>query len=154
MVINRSIAEVLKRSCNMKPAQRRAVSELPILPDNSCDPQKPSDLIGDIYDTVLDQSLWEGVIERAAHFVRGTGAALFTKNVANQDGSVQYVVGIDPHYTQLYFDKYVTLDPATGGHFLAEIEQPVAVADLMSPLNSWRHDFIANGCGRRVSSIS
>ena len=133
MVINRSIAEVLKGSCNMKPAQRQAVSELLNLPDNSCDPQKPSDLIGDIYDTVLDQSLWEGVIERAAHFVRGTGAALFTKNVANQEGSVQYVVGIDPHYTQLYFDKYVTLDPATGGHFLAEIEEPVSVADLMSP---------------------
>ena len=54
--------------------------------------------------------------------------------MANQDGSVQCVVGIDPHYTQLYFDKYVTLDPTYGGHFLAEIEQPVAVADLMTPL--------------------
>ena len=25
----------------------------------------------------------------------------------------------------------MTLDPASGGHFLAEIDQPVAVADLM-----------------------
>ena len=108
----------------MKPAQRQVVAELSILPDNSYDPQKLSDLIGDVYDTVLDQSLWEGVIERAAHFVRGTGAALFSKNVANQEGSVQYVIGIDPRYTQLYFEKYVTLDPATGGHFLAEVEQP------------------------------
>ena len=117
----------------MKPKQRQAVSGLSNLPEDSHDPQRLSDLIGGVYDTVLDQSLWEGVIERAAHFVRGTGAALFSKNVANQEGSVQYVTGIDPHYTQLYFDKYVTLDPATGGHFLAEIEQPVAVADLMSP---------------------
>jgi DNA-binding CsgD family transcriptional regulator/PAS domain-containing protein len=116
----------------MKPAQRQEVSELSILPDNSFDPQKLSDLIGDIYDTVLDQSLWEGVVERAAHFVRGTGAALFSKNVANQEGSVHYQVGIDPYYQRLYFEKYVSLDPATGGHFLAEIEQPVAVADLMS----------------------
>ena len=118
----------------MKPEQRQAVSELSILPDNSDDPQQLSDLIGDVYDTVLDQSLWEGVIERTAHFVRGTGASLFSKNAANQEGSVQYEVGIDPHYTQLYFDKYVTLDPTNGGHFLAEIEQPVAVADLMSPV--------------------
>ncbi len=116
----------------MKPEQRQAVSELSILPGYSDDPQQLSDLVGDVYDTVLDQSLWEGVIERVAHFVRGTGAALFSKNVANQEGSAHYVIGIDPHYTQLYFDKYVTLDPASGGHFLAEIDQPVAVADLMS----------------------
>ena len=116
----------------MKPAQRQAVSELSILPDNSFDPQKLSDLIGDIYDTVFDQSLWEGVIERAAHFVRGTGAALFSKDAAAQQGSVYYDVGMDPHYKQLYFDKYVTLDPASTGHFFAEIDQPVAVADLMS----------------------
>ena len=121
----------------MKPEQRQAVSELSTLPDESYDPQKLSDLIGSVYDTVLDPSLWKGAIEKAAHFVRGSGAALFSKNVANQEGSVQYVTGIEPHYTQLYFDKYVTLDPATGGHFLAEIEQPVAVADLMSP-----HEFL------------
>jgi DNA-binding CsgD family transcriptional regulator/PAS domain-containing protein len=116
----------------MKTEQRQAVSELSILPGYSDDPQQVSDLVGAVYDTVLDQALWEGVIERVAHFVRGTGAALFSKNVANQDGSAHYVTGIDPHYTQLYFDKYVTLDPASGGHFLAEIDQPVAVADLMS----------------------
>jgi DNA-binding CsgD family transcriptional regulator len=112
----------------MKPAQRQAVAELSILRDDSYDPQKLSDLIGDIYDTVLDQSLWQDVIERAAHFVRGTGAALFSRNVANQEGSVQYVIGIDPHYRQLYLEKCA----AKGGHFLAEIEQPFAIADLMS----------------------
>ena len=118
----------------MKPAQRQAVAELSILRDDSDDPQKLSDLIGEVYDTVLDHSLWEGVIERAAHFVRGTGAALFSKNVAIQEGSVHYDFGIDPHYKRLYFEKYVTLDPATTGHFLAEIDQPVAIADLMSPV--------------------
>lgn len=116
----------------MKPAlQRRAVSGLSILADNKSDSQKLSDLIGDVYDTVLDQSLWEGVIAQAADFVVGIGAALFSKDAANQRGSVHYEVGIDPYYKRLYFDKYVTLDPATTGHFFAEIEQPVAVADLM-----------------------
>jgi DNA-binding CsgD family transcriptional regulator/PAS domain-containing protein len=115
----------------MKPAHRQAVAELSILPDSSDDPRELSDLIGDVYDTVLDQSLWEGVIARTADFVRGTGASLYSKDVANQEGRVQYVVGIDPYYTQLYFEKYVTLDPTTTGHFFAEIEQPVATADLM-----------------------
>src|SRR6478672_11555076 len=84
--INQSLAEALKRPCRMKPAQRRAVAELPILPDSRDDLQELSDLIGDVYDTVLDQSLWEGVIARAAQFVRGTGASLYSKDVANQEG--------------------------------------------------------------------
>ena len=115
----------------MKPAHRQAVAELSILPDSSDDPRELSDLIGDVYDTVLDQSLWEGVIARTADFVRGTGAALYSKDVANQEGSVQYDFGIDPYYKRLYFEKYVTLDPTTTGHFFAEIEQPVATVDLM-----------------------
>ena len=117
----------------MEPVQRQPVADLSILPDGGADPQRLSDLIGDIYDTVLDPSLWVGVLERTAHFVRGTGAALYSKDVANQEGSVHYQVGIDPYYQRLYFEKYVSLDPATGGHFLAEIDQPIAVADLMSP---------------------
>jgi DNA-binding CsgD family transcriptional regulator len=115
----------------MKPASRRQpVSEPTSLTVN--DFQGLSDLIGDIYDAALDQSLWEGVIERAARFVGGTGAALFSKDAAAQQVDVRYDVGIDPHYKQLYFDKYVGLDPATTGHYFAELEQPVAVADLMS----------------------
>ncbi len=117
----------------MKQAQRQIVPELSTLSDNSFDPQKLSELIGDVYDAALDQSLWEGVIERVAQFVRGTGAALFSRNAANQEGSVHYQIGIDPCYARLYFDECVTLDPTTGGHFLAEIEQLTAGADLMSP---------------------
>jgi DNA-binding CsgD family transcriptional regulator len=114
----------------MKPVtQRQAVSEPTTLTVN--DFQELSDLIGDIFDAALDQSLWEGVIERAACFVGGTGAALFSKDAAAQQVDVRYDVGIDPHYKQLYFDKYVALDPATTGHYFAELEQPVAVADLM-----------------------
>ena len=115
----------------MTPEQRQAVSEFSVVPDRSDDSQQLSDLIGEVYDTVLDQSLWQGAIERTTHFVRGSGAALFSKDAVNQDGSAQYVTGIDPHYARLYFDKYLTLDPTTGGHFLAEIEQPFAVVDLM-----------------------
>ena len=120
----------------MEPVQLQAVSELSIMPGISDDPQELSDLIREIYDTVLDRSLWVGVLERTAHFVRGTGAALYFKDVANQEGSVQYVVGIDPYYTQLYLEKYVTLDPTTAARFFAEVGQPVATVDLM-PYNEF-----------------
>jgi DNA-binding CsgD family transcriptional regulator/PAS domain-containing protein len=94
--------------------------------------QNLSDLIGDIYDAALDQSLWESVIERTAHFVGGIGAALFSKDAVAQRGHINYCTGIEPDYQRLYFHKYVALDPATTGHFFAEIGEPVATADLIS----------------------
>ena len=114
---------------------RRPISDPPVQIE-SCNDQTLSDLIGDVYDATLDQSLWPKVLERAAQFVGGVGAALFSKDAAAQLGDVYHNVGIDQHYKQLYFDKYVTLDPATNGQFFAEIEQPFATADLM-PYNQF-----------------
>jgi DNA-binding CsgD family transcriptional regulator len=91
-----------------------------------------SALIGAIYDAALDPTLWPKVLPKSAQFVGGRAAALFYKDAASKSGDVAYYCGIDPHYRQLYFDKYIKLDPLTIGHFFAEVEQPVAVADIMS----------------------
>jgi DNA-binding CsgD family transcriptional regulator len=90
-----------------------------------------STLIGDIYDAALEPSLWTDVLGKAARFVGGPAAGLYSKDAASKTGVVAYGYGIEPHYQQLYFDKYVKLDPTTTGHFFAEIEEPVATADLM-----------------------
>jgi DNA-binding CsgD family transcriptional regulator/PAS domain-containing protein len=95
------------------------------------DPVFLSDLIGDIYDAALDQSLWSGAIERCTHFVGGAAAALFSKDATANSGNVYHDFGTDPHYVKLYFEEYVKLDPSTTGHFFAELEEPVAVSDLM-----------------------
>jgi DNA-binding CsgD family transcriptional regulator len=123
----------------MEPAsRRRTAAESSAAAASSDDLQKLGALIADIYDAALDRSLWEGAIERTAHFVGGTGASLFTKEAPAEPGEVQYrlgklqcEVGIDPHYRRLYFEKYIAFDPVRTGHFLAQIEQPFAVADLM-----------------------
>src|SRR5215468_5440676 len=91
-----------------------------------------SALIGDIYDAALDPALWPQVLPRSAQFVGGPAAALFSKDAASKRGDTAYDCGIDPHYRQLYFEKYIKLDPLTIGHFYAEVEKPVAVADIMS----------------------
>jgi hypothetical protein len=46
---------------------------------------------------------------KAGRFVGGN---LF-QEPNRRNGNVYYESGTDPHYRQLYFDKYVTLDPAT-----------------------------------------
>ncbi|MGZ3296369.1 MAG: helix-turn-helix transcriptional regulator [Xanthobacteraceae bacterium] len=89
------------------------------------------ELIGEIYDAALDPSLWGEVVGKAGHFVGGPAAAIFSKSPIAGTGSVYYESGIDPYYRELYFEKYVKLDPATTGHYFADIGQPIATADLM-----------------------
>ena len=90
-----------------------------------------SALIGDIYDAALDSTLWVGVLENTARFVGGPAAGLFWKDAAAKSGDAAYGYGIEPYYRQLYFEKYIKLDPLTVGHFFAEVGEPVAVADLI-----------------------
>ena len=89
-------------------------------------------LIGDIYDAALDASLWSGVIAKAVQFLPGMSGALFAKDTVNKTGNVYYDDGaIDPRYKQIYFEKYIKLDPANTGHFFSEIETPVSTTDLL-----------------------
>jgi DNA-binding CsgD family transcriptional regulator len=90
-----------------------------------------SALIADIYDAALDPSLWVDVLGKAARFVGGPAASLFAKSAASKTGSIAYDFGTDPHYRQLYFDRYIKIDPTTTGHFFADIEEPIATADVI-----------------------
>ena len=88
-------------------------------------------LIGDIYDAVLDPSLWPSVLEKSAGFVGGPAASLFFKDASINSGDGIYDHGIEPRYKRLYCDEYVKLDPTTIGQFLAPIAEPVSTADLV-----------------------
>jgi DNA-binding CsgD family transcriptional regulator len=89
-------------------------------------------LIGDVYDAAVDPTRWTGALEKARDFVGGSCATLFSKDASSKTGMVFYSGGdVDPHYTRLYFEKYVKYDPLTTGHVLAEIDQPICTADIM-----------------------
>src|SRR5262245_47781279 len=90
-----------------------------------------SRLIADVYDAALDAARWGRVLEQVRDFVGGSAATIFAKDASRKCGSVYYQDGVDPHYTRLYFDEYVKLDPLTIGHVFAQVEQPVATADIM-----------------------
>jgi DNA-binding CsgD family transcriptional regulator len=96
------------------------------------DDEEFSNLVGDIYDAALDQSLWVSVLEKCVSFVGGCGAALFFKDAAANGGGSYFQTGITPYFRKLYFDQYVMLDPSTTAHLYAELEQPVAIADCIS----------------------
>jgi hypothetical protein len=113
-----------------------------------------SELISHIYDAALDSSLWIDVVGRAGRFVGGSAAAIFAKSPTAGSGHVYYEYGTDPHYRQLYFEKYVKLDPSTTGHYFADVEHPIAVADLCPTASSWRPVFTGSGRGHKAWWIS
>ncbi len=90
-----------------------------------------STLIGEIYDAAIDPNLWVQTLAGAARFVGGPAAALFSKSAASLTGANVYDSGIDPHYTQLYFQSYIKIDPLTLGHVFTETCEPIATSDLV-----------------------
>ena len=88
--------------------------------------QQLSELISVVYDAAIDQSVWENAIERVAHFVDGAGAALFCKDADAQYGLILHSFGIVRP-----LPVALVRHPFAAEHFLAEIGQPVATADLM-----------------------
>jgi len=94
-------------------------------------PEDLSELVGDIYDAALDPALWPAILADIGAYVGGSAATLFWKNATDKSGDFFYESGTDRHYAQLYFDKYIKLDPLTSAHVFAEIDQPISTADLI-----------------------
>lgn len=68
-------------------------------------------LIGDIYDAALDPALWPSVLKQSCAFVGGVMANLFTQDAVKKSANRFYSWGDNPHYTQLYVEKYAALNP-------------------------------------------
>jgi DNA-binding CsgD family transcriptional regulator len=92
------------------------------------DQQHLSDLIGAVYDAAIDPSLWESAIVRVADFVGGCGAALFCKDVGAYHAAGLHGFGYQkPLPVALFRQIY----PAAQGHFLGDLEVPIATSDLI-----------------------
>ena len=93
------------------------------------DQQHLSDLIGTVYDAAIDPSVWESAIVRIADFVGGCGAALFCKDAGAYHAASTHSFGYrKPLPVALFRQIY----PAAQGHFLGDLEVPIATTDLIS----------------------
>ncbi|EJN14786.1 response regulator containing a CheY-like receiver domain and an HTH DNA-binding domain [Bradyrhizobium sp. YR681] len=70
-----------------------------------------SELIGLLYDAALDPTLWPRALEQACLFVGGSSGSLFWHDAATEQSAALHMFNEDPHYTRLYFDKYLPLNP-------------------------------------------
>jgi DNA-binding CsgD family transcriptional regulator/PAS domain-containing protein len=94
--------------------------------------ERLSALIGNIYDAALDPGLWVDVLGKTRAFIGGWAVALSWKDAVSKRGGSYFEEGDqDPRYRQLYFDKYIKLDPCTTGQFFGQIGEPIATGDLV-----------------------
>ena len=106
----------------------RSVSE-PVGSGHFHDQQRLSDLISAVYDAAIEASRWENAIEKVASFVGGAGGGLFCKDVGVPHASIPHRTGFQ---TPLPVALFQQIYPAAEGHFLGDLEKPIATTDLMS----------------------
>jgi DNA-binding CsgD family transcriptional regulator len=94
--------------------------------------ERLSELIGDIYDTALNPELWVDVLGSVRKFIGGWAIALSWKDAVAKRGGCYFTEGDqDPAYRQIYFDKYIKLDPFTMTQFVVEVEEPKSFLDVL-----------------------
>jgi DNA-binding CsgD family transcriptional regulator len=70
-----------------------------------------SAVIGAIYDTARDPALWRRALEQCCSFVGGFSAVLYRVDMATEKSAALHLFNDDPHYTRLYAEKYMHMNP-------------------------------------------
>jgi DNA-binding CsgD family transcriptional regulator len=91
-----------------------------------------SALIADIYDAALDPPSWRKVLKGVCGFVRGgPSASLFWQDSIKKSGKTFHVWGGEPRFNQLYWDKYVSLNPFTAAAGRFAVDSVYSAADIL-----------------------
>jgi DNA-binding CsgD family transcriptional regulator len=94
-----------------------------------------SRVIGDIYDASLDPALWPTAIESVCGYIGAASASLHSQDsISRATDALFWWCGASsaPHYFQIYLEKYGKINPIFPGVIFFDVEQPVAVPDVIS----------------------
>jgi DNA-binding CsgD family transcriptional regulator len=70
-----------------------------------------STVIAEIYDAAIQPALWQQALASICTYVGGYSGVLFWHDAASQSSQVLHTYNEDPKYTQLYFEKYLPMNP-------------------------------------------
>ena len=90
-----------------------------------------SAVIGDIYDAAIEPALWQRALGSICTFVGGRSGALFWHDSATQRSEALHLFNEDPHYTRLYFEKYLPMNPVFPAATFMEAGQVHTVNDII-----------------------
>jgi len=88
-------------------------------------------LIGDMYEAILDRSVWNGVFRNLTQFVGAQAGALVWKNCSRSTDIVQ-ACGIKSPSLEVYKERYAKLDPTTSPLLLREVGEVASTTELVS----------------------
>jgi DNA-binding CsgD family transcriptional regulator len=92
-----------------------------------------SDLVGDIYDTVINPDSWPAVLERMSRYVGGARALLILEDAIEPTKSIFYLSFCDPEWVQSYLETYLLLNPMRLANFgQVEAGMVLLTTDLMT----------------------
>ncbi|MBV8827554.1 MAG: helix-turn-helix transcriptional regulator [Hyphomicrobiales bacterium] len=94
-----------------------------------------SQVVGDIYDASLDPALWPTAIESVCRYVGAASAALHSEDAISRATDALFWWGgasSAAYYFQAYIEKYRKINPIFPGVIFFDVEQPVAVPDVIS----------------------
>jgi DNA-binding CsgD family transcriptional regulator len=97
--------------------------------------EEVSQVIGDIYDASLDPSLWAAAIESICRFIGAASAGLHSQDAITRTTDALFWWGREssaPHYFEIYREQYGKINPIFPGVIFFDVEQPVAVPDVIS----------------------
>jgi DNA-binding CsgD family transcriptional regulator len=103
-----------------------------------------SALVGDIYDASLDPALWPNVFEKACGYIGASAANLISQDTLRKTAHTHFSWGVDPHFSQLYHEKYCKLNPA----FPTLLFFPVEEAHSVVPDCISREEFCRSRFGK------
>lgn len=87
--------------------------------------------VGNIYDAAIDPALWSQALASICAFVGGSSAALLWHDSALGHSEALHLYNFDPHYLQLYFEKYLPLNPMFPAATFVDEGVVVADEDIM-----------------------
>jgi DNA-binding CsgD family transcriptional regulator/PAS domain-containing protein len=70
-----------------------------------------SALIADIYDTAFNADSWPRVLEKICAFIPGCASNVFSQDTMCNIAQIHYSWGDNADYVQLYFEKYIKMNP-------------------------------------------
>ena len=90
-----------------------------------------SRLLGRIYDTTLDRTLWQAVVGDIAAYVPGSFVNLFSQDAVQKTAEAFYTFGIEPNFLKLYFDKYIHINPLFPAMLFFDLGQILTEEDIL-----------------------
>jgi DNA-binding CsgD family transcriptional regulator len=94
--------------------------------------ERVSALIGDIYDASLDPGLWRPVFDKVGSYVGAAEAGIMVQDNIRKTAEVLFASSRDPHYRQLYAEKYFRINPMFPTITFFDVEATITIPDLLS----------------------